>query len=76
MEKRLTAEEVIANANIQNGVEHHYMQIDTGDVDTGAGWVDTLKNCDPEFDGAFDPDGDGAHLVEVVKDEDGDWVEA
>ena len=45
------------------------MQTDTGAVDTGAGWMETLRDIErrgyAEEDAAFDPEGDGAHLVEV-----------
>ena len=61
--ERLTEEEVIARAGLED--DKVYMQTDTGAVATGAEWKATLRECDPETDGAFDPDGDGAHLVEV-----------
>ena len=65
--KRLTAEEVIARAGLEDGKV--YMQTDTGATATGAEWKETLREIERsgggEFDGAFDPEGDGAHLCEV-----------
>lgn len=67
--KRLTADEVIARAGIDP--KKTYMQTDTGATDTGAGWIETIRQLErdggAEFDGAFDPDGDGPHLAEVEK---------
>ena len=74
--KTLTAQEVIDRAGLIDDEKHHYMHVETGSVDTGEGWCCTLREtCDPEYDMAFDPEGPGAGLIEVVKDESGDWVE-
>ena len=54
-----------------------YMQIDTGGVDTGKGWKETLFDLEKrgeDEEGCFTT-GE-AHLVEVVKDQDGNWLEA
>ena len=63
----LTAEEVIARAGLEDGKT--YMQTDTGATATGAEWKETLRDIErrgeQEYDGAFDPASDGAHLVEV-----------
>ena len=64
--KRLTADEVIARAGIEKGKT--YMQTDTGAIATGEDWIETIRELDPELDDAFDPNGDGAHLVEISKD--------
>ena len=45
-----------------------YMQVDTGSVDTGAGWLETLADQEEV--------SEDLHLVEVKKDQDGNWVEA
>lgn len=77
MKKRLTADEVIRRAGLVD--DRFYMHVDSGAVDSGAGWNQTLREVErsgAEFDSAFDPDGDGAHLVEVVKSTDGSWIEA
>ena len=68
--KRLTSDEVIARAGIDP--KRTYMQTDTGATDTGAGWIETLRDIErageADFDSAFDPDGDGAHLTEVTSE--------
>ena len=48
--------------------EKMYMQIDTGAVDTGRGWLETLADQEEV--------SDDLHLVEVAKDASGQWVEA
>ena len=69
MKKILTAEEVIARAQLEDSKT--YMQIDTGATSTGAEWKATLRQIErdggAEFDSAFDPEGDGAHLTEVIR---------
>jgi hypothetical protein len=51
--------------------EKMYMQIDTGSVDTGKGWKETLFDLEERGEASED-----LHLVEVVKDASGNWVEA
>ena len=73
--KTYTAEQVIKMEKLQD--DRLYMQIDTGSVDTGKGWKETLFDLEKrgeDEDGCFTT-GE-AHLVEVVKDQDGNWVEA
>lgn len=48
--------------------EKMYMQIDTGSVDTGKGWLETISDQEEA--------SEDLHLVEVGKDKDGNWVEA
>ena len=68
MSTRLTADEVIARAGRQDGKTD--MQTDTGATATGAEWKETLRAIErrggAEYDSAFDPEGDGAHLVEIL----------
>jgi len=48
--------------------EKMYMQIDTGSVDTGKGWLETISDQEEA--------SEDLHLVEVVKTTSGQWVEA
>lgn len=65
--KRLTADQVITRAGLRD--DRYYIHTDTGAGDTGAGWASTLRDIeargDADLDDAFDPAGDGAHLVEI-----------
>lgn len=71
--KRLTADEVIARAGLVD--DRMYMQTDTGAVDTGAGWKETIRDQEKYFD-EFETEDFELHLVEVVKDGNGNWIEA
>ncbi len=73
--KKYTAKEVIKMSRLVDDL--YYMQTDTGSVDTGMGWKETILDLETRGE---DEDlcfitGE-AHLVEVVKDENGNWVEA
>lgn len=70
--KRLTVKEVIERAGLAE--DQLYMHMKTAAVDTGAGWRKTLRNSDPKSDSIFEPVGDGAMLIHVKRDEDGNWV--
>ena len=73
---RLELDQVIARAGLIDNNEHYYMHRYTGAVGTGSEWIRTLRECDPELDEAFDPNGEGAALIEVVNNDNGEWVEA
>ena len=71
--KTYTAEQVIKMAKLQD--DRLYMQIDTGSVDTGMGWKETILDLETRGEDSCFITGE-THLVEVVKDQDGNWVEA
>jgi len=52
----------------------YLMNIDTGSVDTEANWLADMPNWEESEDFTRQQQFDS--LVEVVKDENGDWVEA
>lgn len=64
----------------------YYMHKESGDVATEQEWRDDYENMDVEswfgksVDGITNEDtenwAEGGHLIEVVKDADGEWVEA
>lgn len=62
-DERLTADQVITRAGLVGS--QHYAHTDTGSVMTGREWAEQIREADRETDSAFDPAGDGAHLVEV-----------
>ena len=59
----------------------HYMNGATGSVDTGLSWIAdfiddvTAGNCKGEIDRIFAEWQGEPGLIEVVQDQDGDWVE-
>lgn len=65
--ERLPAKQVIDRAGIKP--DAFYVHTDTGSTGTGAEWAQILRDQEEsgaaEFDSAFDPEGDGAHLIEV-----------
>lgn len=61
--ERLTASQVIARAGLKD--DRRYTHADTGNVMTGRQWAEQIRGADPETDSAFDPAGNGAHLVEL-----------
>jgi len=67
MERLLTAQQVIDRAKLD--LAALYVHTDTGSMGTGAEWAQILRDQEEsgaaEFDSAFDPEGDGAHLIEV-----------
>ena len=67
--KVLTREKAIAE-ELKAGNAKHYMNIHTGSVDVRSGW--DYENEDGEMVNAVDL----GECVEVVKDENGDWVKA
>lgn len=69
--KRLTVEEVIERAGLVE--DQLYMHMKTAVVDTGAGWRKTLSSSDPD-NSVFEPVGDGAMLIHVKRDDDGNWI--
>jgi len=62
--ERLTADQVIARAGLRQDAT--YAHTDSGSVMTGREWAEQIREADPETDSAFDPAGDGAHLVEAL----------
>ncbi len=68
--KKLTADQVIKASQLSE--DRHYMQTDTGSVDTGAGWMKTLR----DLEARGELESDVTNLVEVFKDDSGNWVEA
>jgi len=62
--ERLTADQVIARAGLRQDAT--YIHTDTGSVMTGREWAEQIREADRETDSAFDPAGDGAHLVEIA----------
>lgn len=56
--------------NLDEGSERMYMNIDTGSVDVRDGW--DYKTIDGDIVNGVDL----GEAVEVVKDANGDWVEA
>lgn len=61
--ERLTADQVITRAALVSS--RHYVHTDTGSVMTGLEWMEQIRSAYPDLDSAFDPAGDGAHLVEI-----------
>lgn len=62
--ERLTADQVITRAGLRHDAT--YIHTDTGSVMTGREWAEQIREADRETDSAFDPAGDGAHLVEAT----------
>ena len=62
--ERLTANQVITRAGLRPDAT--YAHADTGSVMTGREWSEQIREADRETDSAFDPAGDGAHLVEIA----------
>ena len=65
--ERLTAQQVIDRAKLD--LAALYVHTDTGSMAVGAEWAQIFRDQEEsgaaEFDSAFDPEGDGAHLIEV-----------
>lgn len=62
--ERLTAAQVIARAGLRPDAT--YIHTDTRSVMTGRERAEQIREVDRETDSAFDPAGDGAHLVEIA----------
>lgn len=67
MERLLTAQQVIDRAKLDPAAL--YVHTDTGSIATGEDWAQIIRDQEEsgaaEFDSAFDPEGDGAHIIEV-----------